>query len=71
MPGQEEGNVTYVVDKGAGVWAPYPEQVVITLRQWLSNPDEFEAVAATCKRLARPDASKDIASKLIEIVNHR
>jgi 1,2-diacylglycerol 3-beta-galactosyltransferase len=24
MPGQEDGNVSYVVNQGAGVWAPEP-----------------------------------------------
>ena len=28
MPGQEDGNVTFVVDTGAGVWAPEPEETV-------------------------------------------
>lgn len=68
MPGQEEGNVDYVVEKGAGVWAPYPEQVVTILRYWLDHPDERQKVAKTAKRLARPDASKDIAEKIIETV---
>ncbi len=68
MPGQEEGNVDYVVEKGAGVWAPYPEQVVTILRYWLDHPKERMKVARTSKRLARPDASRDIAKKVIETV---
>ena len=27
IPGQEDGNVSYVVDEGAGVWAPEPDQI--------------------------------------------
>jgi len=69
MPGQEEGNVDYVVDKGAGVWAPTPEQVVTTLRYWVNYPDVREKIARTSKGLARPNASKDIAQKIIEIVH--
>jgi len=68
MPGQEEGNVDYVVEKGAGVWAPYPEQVVTILRYWIEHPSERKKVARTSKRLARPDASKDIAEKIVETV---
>jgi len=68
MPGQEEGNVDYVVEKGAGVWAPYPEQVVATLRYWLDHPDERNKIARISKKLARPDASKDIAQKIINIL---
>ena len=66
MPGQEDGNVDYVVEKGAGVWAPYPEQVVATLRYWLDHPEVHKEVSATSRRLARPDASKDIAQRIVE-----
>jgi UDP-N-acetylglucosamine:LPS N-acetylglucosamine transferase len=69
MPGQEEGNVDYVVNKGAGVWAPYPENVVTTLRYWVENPGVRKKISATSKQLARPDASRDIAQKIIEIVD--
>ncbi|MDY6872724.1 MAG: glycosyltransferase [Chloroflexota bacterium] len=69
MPGQEDGNVDYVVNKGAGVWAPYPEKAVAILRFWIENPDIRLKVAATSKRLARPDASKDIAQRIIDIVS--
>lgn len=68
MPGQEEGNVDYVIDKGAGVWTPYPEQVVAILRYWIENPEEREKVAGISKRLARPDASMNIAQKIIQTV---
>ena len=70
MPGQEDGNVDYVVDKGAGVWAPYPEQVVTTLRFWLDHPEARQDVADTSKSLARPDASLNIAQRAMEIVRN-
>ena len=66
MPGQEEGNVDYVVDQGAGVWAPTPESVVTTLRDWVDHPDVREKIAATSKSLAHPDAAKNIAQRIIE-----
>jgi 1,2-diacylglycerol 3-beta-galactosyltransferase len=61
MPGQEEGNVTYVVQENAGVWAPLPGKVVKTLRSWIENPAERARIAANSKRLGRPDASPHIA----------
>ena len=69
MPGQEDGNVDYVVNKGAGVWAPEPVDVVTTLRYWAQNPEILQKVAHTSRSLARPDASKDIAEKIIKAVN--
>jgi 1,2-diacylglycerol 3-beta-galactosyltransferase len=68
MPGQEEGNVTYVVQQDAGVWAPTPGQVVKTLRRWIVNPEERARVADNSKRLGRPDASMHIARAIAQRV---
>jgi 1,2-diacylglycerol 3-beta-galactosyltransferase len=68
LPGQEDGNITYVESEGAGVWAPHPEQVVSTLRSWVENPQLRQQAAAACRRLARPDAAKQIAHILAEHV---
>jgi len=69
MPGQEEGNIDYVVDKGAGIWAPEPEEVVGTLKHWIDNPSIRQKIAKISKNLACPDASKKIADEIIKIVN--
>ena len=64
LPGQEDGNVDYVVGNGAGVWAPRPDKVVRALSFWLDHPEQREAAVAACRRLARPNASRDIARLL-------
>jgi 1,2-diacylglycerol 3-beta-galactosyltransferase len=61
LPGQEDGNVTYTVDEGAGVWAPTPQRVVSALRTWVSDPASREKVVESCRRAARPNSSIDIA----------
>jgi 1,2-diacylglycerol 3-beta-galactosyltransferase len=61
LPGQEDGNVTFVVEEKVGVWAPEPEQVVQTLREWVENPDVRLQYVENCRRAARPDASRQIA----------
>jgi 1,2-diacylglycerol 3-beta-galactosyltransferase len=53
MPGQEDGNVDYVVSEGAGVWAPEPSQVVATLQSWIEAPELRWNAAAACRRIAR------------------
>lgn len=65
MPGQEDGNVEYVIREQAGVWAPEPEQVVLTLNTWLQQPEERQRVALNSHRLARPYASREIARVLM------
>lgn len=68
LPGQEDGNVTYVVSEGAGVWAPRPAQVVSALKQWLEAPEKYNATVEACQRLARPDAARQIARILAKWV---
>ncbi len=61
LPGQEDGNVTYTVDEGAGIWAPTPQRVVSALREWVNNPAEREKVVEACRQAARPNSSMEIA----------
>ena len=66
LNGQEEGNVDYVVENQAGVWAPRPNQVVAALRKWVEHPDERARASQICRQLARPRASREIAQVLME-----
>lgn len=68
LPGQEDGNVSYVVSEGAGVWAPRPDEIVSALQSWLRHPEQRAGAAAACRRLARPDAARKIAHILTERV---
>lgn len=64
ISGQEEGNVSYVIDEGAGVWAPEIEDIIETLRYWLENPSKRQETVDNAKRLARPNASREIAREI-------
>ncbi|MEW6569054.1 MAG: glycosyltransferase [Chloroflexota bacterium] len=61
LPGQEEGNVAYVVEQGVGVWAPGAARAAQAVLAWLSEPEIIEKAAAACRRIARPQAANDIA----------
>jgi 1,2-diacylglycerol 3-beta-galactosyltransferase len=61
LPGQEDGNVTFVQEEGAGVWAPTPPEVVRTLTRWISRPMERQKVVENCRRAGRPEAARTIA----------
>ena len=65
LPGQEDGNVTFVSETGAGVWAPETSMVVDTLRKWLQDPTQREKAAQISRSLARPQASRQIARILV------
>lgn len=69
MPGQEDGNIAYVVNEGAGVWAPRPEKVVESLRFWVENPAAIKKAIKACKKLARPNAARQIARTIAMELN--
>lgn len=71
MPGQEDGNVTYVVQQGAGIWAPEPNQVADAVCRWIESPEEREKAAQNCLRVARPDAAREIARILASVARKK
>ena len=70
IPGQEDGNVRYVVEEGAGRWAPGTERTARAVRRWIANPKLRESAADSCKRIARPQAADDIADLIWNWLPH-
>jgi 1,2-diacylglycerol 3-beta-galactosyltransferase len=64
LPGQEDGNVSFVVEHGLGVWAPGPSRAAEAAARWLDEPEKRNEAAAACRRIARPDAAGSVASIL-------
>jgi len=62
LPGQERPNVDYVVQAGAGVWAPTPRRVAAAVRELLApgNP-RLAQMTARARALAQPDAAHRVA----------
>jgi 1,2-diacylglycerol 3-beta-galactosyltransferase len=68
VPGQEDGNVDYVVAGGAGAWEPRPAQAAARLRDWLTpgNP-ALARMSERARELAYPDAASDIAADILDV----
>ena len=71
VPGQEDGNVTYVVNEGAGLWAPHPEHTAELVNSWIIDADERQRFAVRSCELARPQASREIARFLVAQVGRK
>lgn len=67
IPGQEKGNVSYLVEHGAGLWAPHPRQVAAAVTALLTDTPRRHAMAAHARRLARPRATETIARRLWQL----
>ena len=71
IPGQEDGNVTYVVENQAGEYAPSPALVAQTVQRWLSEgPQALAARAERARAIANPNAVWDIADEIWAWANH-
>ncbi len=72
LPGQEEGNVTFVEENGVGVLRDEPEEIARTLAEWLApGNDTLTRFAARARELARPSAALEIAAILDDILTSR
>jgi 1,2-diacylglycerol 3-beta-galactosyltransferase len=70
VPGQEEGNVEYVINKGVGTWAEKPQRIADTLAQWLQPGNEtLTHMAQKAQRLGRPQAALDIAAEIFSQIS--
>jgi 1,2-diacylglycerol 3-beta-galactosyltransferase len=70
IPGQEDGNVQYVVENDAGVFAPGPEKVIAAVKEFLEQgPEKLAKSAENAKRIARPDAVWEIADEVWDLAN--
>lgn len=61
LPGQEEGNVTFVTEQGVGTWAPGPKKAAQSVGAWLAEPGKLKAAATKCRLLSRPEAATEVA----------
>jgi 1,2-diacylglycerol 3-beta-galactosyltransferase len=68
IPGQEEGNVEYVIDRGVGTLTGRPQLIAATLAQWLQPENEtLTCMAQKAQRLGRPQAALDIAMEIFNL----
>ena len=68
IPGQEERNAVYLLEKGAGVWAHTAAHMFFKVEYLLSHPEELERMRAAAERIRRPRAAYDIADIVLESV---
>jgi 1,2-diacylglycerol 3-beta-galactosyltransferase len=66
LPGQEDGNVTFIEEAGAGIFAPTPQQVTRALTRWICRPKEYQQIVENTRRIARPDSARTIARAIGE-----
>ncbi|CAK9141823.1 unnamed protein product [Ilex paraguariensis] len=72
IPGQEKGNVPYVVDNGAGVFTRSAKETARIVAEWFSmKTDELRRMSENAKKLAQPNAVFDIVKDIHELACQR
>ncbi|KAL2479573.1 Monogalactosyldiacylglycerol synthase 2 [Abeliophyllum distichum] len=72
IPGQEKGNVPYVVDNGAGVFTRSPNETARLVAEWFSTKtDELKRMSENALKLAQPNAVFDIVKDIHELACQR
>jgi len=65
LPGQEKGNMEYVVDNGAGVLAEAPMQVLEALAHYtMGNRSMLTAASQAAEKIGKPMAAFDVAERI-------
>ena len=62
LPGQEEGNVDFVVEKKFGLYQPdsNPKEIASTVCEWLRNQEKMEEMSHYAKKAGMPNAAENI-----------
>jgi 1,2-diacylglycerol 3-beta-galactosyltransferase len=64
LPGQEDGNVDFVISEGVGIWAPATDDIIHGIKSWITHPQQRLQIAEACYQAARPLAAREIAGIL-------
>ena len=58
----------FIVEGGAGLWAPSPQKVVNAIKQLTGDAKLLGDAASAAQRLARPNAAFEIAEEVLKYV---
>ncbi|KAK4534107.1 hypothetical protein CDCA_CDCA01G0132 [Cyanidium caldarium] len=67
LPGQEEGNVPYVVDNGVGEYRRGPEAIAQGIAEWMADEERLLQMAVRARRLGRPHATYEIGREVVDM----
>ena len=68
LPGQEAGNVPFVVQSGFGEYAKDPEQIARTVTGWVQDPVKLTQMSRAARAAAAPTATQEIANDLLAML---
>ncbi|KAG0503410.1 hypothetical protein HPP92_003482 [Vanilla planifolia] len=72
IPGQEAGNIPYVVENGTGVFSRSPKEAADQVSRWFGpEREELRRLSQNAMRMAKPNAVFDIVRDIHEVVRQQ
>jgi processive 1,2-diacylglycerol beta-glucosyltransferase len=71
IPGQEEDNVKYLVENGAGLEAKNTNEAIKIVIDLFSNTEKIFAMKKNCKKIAKPDAAQKLVDFVASKINNK
>jgi 1,2-diacylglycerol 3-beta-galactosyltransferase len=68
LPGQEAGNVPFVVDRGFGEFSRDPSDIARRVVGWVQDDEALQRMSANARDAAMPDATMSIAEHLLRML---
>ena len=70
LPGQEERNTRYLVERKAALRAKNEVDLKRKVEEFLGNPERRKSTLAAIERLAKPKAAGDVATLALQLAAH-
>jgi processive 1,2-diacylglycerol beta-glucosyltransferase len=67
LPGQEANNTAYLTAKGAAIKVDKPKDTYLAVEDLLADTSKLRKMSESAKRIAKPNASLDIAKLLLDL----
>ncbi len=69
IPGQEEGNIPYVLDNDVGYYGRSPEEIATTVYRWFTDErEQLAQMAARARALGKPQATMQIVESIAQLL---
>ncbi|MBI2049994.1 MAG: glycosyltransferase [Candidatus Staskawiczbacteria bacterium] len=65
IPGQEEDNVNYLIENGAGTKVESAKEVIKAVVDLFSRPEKLKKMKENCLKIQKPNSAEDIADFVI------
>ena len=69
LPGQEAGNVPFVVESGFGEYSKDPRQIARTVTGWVQDPQKLAQLSSAARDAGAPTATQEICVDLLTMLD--